>query len=201
MATATPKRAGRPRAFDAEEALDQAMHVFWEKGYEGSSLHDLTAAMGIKPASLYQAFGNKQALFEQALARYLAGPGAFVRGALNEPTAYDVATKTLHQCTEFLTEKRTRCGCMTIQAAMVGSDQAEPVKAKLIDVRVKGQEALRERFERAQIDGDLAKNADADGLARFITAVFQGMTVQAINGASREELLRLADTAMLAWPK
>ena len=84
---------------------------------------------------------------------------------------------------------------------MVGSDQAEPVKAKLIDVRVKGQEALRERFERAQIDGDLAKNADADGLARFITAVFQGMTVQAINGASREELLRLADTAMLAWPK
>jgi AcrR family transcriptional regulator len=177
------------------------MHVFWRKGFEGASLNDLTTAMGIQPASLYKAFGNKQALFEQALARYVAGPVAFVHGALNESTAYAVAERILHQTTEFLTERRSRRGCMTIQAALAGGVQAEPVRRKLIALRVKEQDALRRRFERAKSEGDLPKDADAADLARFITALFQGMTVQAINGASRDQLLRLSDMALSAWPK
>ena len=201
---ATSKRSrlpGRPRGFDPEQALNQAMHVFWEKGYEGASLNDLTEAMGIKPASLYKAFGNKHALFEQALERYLAGPVAFIRGSLSEPTAYAVAERTLRESAEFLANQRTRCGCMTIEGALVGGKEAQPVREELIALRVRGQEALRQRFERAQKEGDLAKTADASDLARFVTAIFQGMTVQAINGASLEELLRLAETAMRAWPK
>ena len=177
------------------------MHVFWEKGYEGASLHDLTAAMGIQSASLYKAFGNKQTLFEQALARYLAGPVAFIQGALSETTAYAVAERTLRDSAEFLANQHTRCGCMTIQAALVGGKESQPVREALIALRLRSQEALRQRFERAQKDGDLAKTADASDLARFITAIFQGMTVQAINGASREELLRLAETALGAWPR
>jgi AcrR family transcriptional regulator len=157
--------------------------------------------MGIQPASLYKTFGNKQALFEQALARYLAGPAAFMHGALNEPTAYAVAERILRQTSEFLTERRSRRGCMTIQAAMAGGVEAEPVRRKLIALRVKEQDALRRRFERAKSEGDLPKDADAADLARFITAVFQGMTVQAINGASRDELLRLSDMALRTWPK
>jgi AcrR family transcriptional regulator len=195
------KRLGRPRGFDPEQALDQAMHVFWEKGYEGASLHDLTAAMGIQPASLYKAFGNKQALFEQALTRYLVGPVAFIQGALSEPTAYAVAERTLRDSAEFLAKQHTRCGCMTIQAALIGGKDSQPVREKLIALRLRGQKALRRRFERAQREGDLAKTADASDLARFITTIFQGMTVQAINGASLEELLRLAETALHAWPK
>ena len=191
---------GRPRGFDPEQALNQAMHVFWEKGYEGASLHDLTAAMGIQPASLYKAFGNKRNLFEQALARYLAGPVAFIRGAQSEPTAYAVAERTLRDSAEFLANQHTRCGCMTIQAALVGGKESQPVREELIALRLRGQEALRQRFERAKKEGDLAKTADAGDLARFVTAIFQGMTVQAINGASREELLRLAETALRAWP-
>jgi AcrR family transcriptional regulator len=195
------KRVGRPRGFNEDKALDRAMHVFWRKGYEGASLNDLTAAMGIQPASLYKAFGNKRALFEKALARYVAGPVAFVHDALNEPTALSVAKRLLRQEAEFLTERRSRIGCMTIQAALVGGVEGEPIRKKLIALRVKVQDALRQRFERAKSEGDFPSDADTADLARFVTAIIQGMTVQAINGASREELLRLSDTALRAWPK
>jgi AcrR family transcriptional regulator len=199
--TKLPKSAGRPRGFNYDEALDRAMHVFWRKGFEGASLNDLTAAMGIQPASLYQAFGNKRALFEKALARYLAGPVAFVHDALSEPTAYAVADRMLRRTSEFLTEGRSRRGCMTIQAALAGGVEGEPVRRKLIALRIKEQDALRQRFERAKSEGDLPSDADASDLARFVTAIYQGMTVQAINGASREDLLRLAGTALQIWPK
>jgi AcrR family transcriptional regulator len=197
----SPKRAGRPRGFNYDEALDRAMHVFWRKGFEGASLNDLTAAMGIQPASLYKAFGNKRTLFEKALARYLAGPVAFVHDALNEPTAYAVADRILRRTAEFLTEGRSQRGCMTIQAALAGGVEGEPIRRKLIALRVKEQDALRRRFERAKSEGDLPNDGDAADLARFVTALFQGMTVQAINGASREGLLRLSDTALRTWPK
>jgi AcrR family transcriptional regulator len=200
-ATKLPKRAGRPRGFNYDEALDRAMHVFWRKGFEGTSLNDLTAAMGIQPASLYKAFGNKRALFEKALARYLAGPVAFVHDALDEPTAFAVADRILRRTAEFLTEGRSRRGCMTIQAALGGGVEGEPIRRKLIALRFKEQDALRRRFERAKSEGDLPNDADAADLARFVTALFQGMTVQAINGASREDLLRLSDTALRIWPK
>ena len=195
------KRVGRPRGFNEDKALDRAMHVFWRKGYEGASLNDLTAAMGIQPASLYKAFGNKRALFEKALTRYVAGPVAFVHDALNEPTALSVAKRLLRQEAEFLTDRRPRIGCMTIQAALVGGVEGEPIRKKLIALRVKVQDALHQRFERAKSEGDLPSDADTADLARFVTAIIQGMTVQAINGASREELLRLSDTALRAWPK
>ena len=199
--TKLPKRTGRPRGFTYDEALDRAMHVFWPKGFEGATLNDLTAAMGIQPASLYKAFGNKRTLFEKALARYLAGPVAFVHDALNEPTAFAVADRILRRTAEFLTEGRSRRGCMTIQAALAGGVEGEPIRRTLIALRVKEQAALRRRFERAKSEGDLPNDADAADLARLITALFQGMTVQAINGASREDLLRLADTALRIWPK
>ncbi len=199
--TKLPKRAGRPRGFDYDEALDRAMHVFWRKGFEGTSLNDLTAAMGIQPASLYKAFGNKRTLFEKALARYLAGPVAFVHDALNEPTALAVADRILRRTAEFLTEGLSRRGCMTIQAALAGGAEGEPIRRKLIALRVEEQDALRRRFERAKSEGDLPNDADAADLARLITALYQGMTVQAINGASREDLLRLSDTALRIWPK
>ncbi len=199
--TNLPQRTGRPRGFNYDEALDRAMHVFWRKGFEGASLNDLTAAMGIQPASLYKAFGNKRTLFEKALARYLAGPVAFVHDALNEATAFAVADRILRRTAEFLTEGRSRRGCMTIQAALAGGVEGEPIRRKLIALRVKEQDALCRRFERAKSEGDLPNDADAADLARLITALFQGMTVQAINGASREDLLRLSDTALRIWPK
>lgn len=87
---------GRPREFDADEALERAMRVFWEQGYEGASLSDLTAAMGITRTSMYAAFGNKEDLFRKVLARYRAGPAAYGTRALEEPTAWAVASAFLH---------------------------------------------------------------------------------------------------------
>lgn len=176
------------------------MHVFWRKGFDGASVADLTLAMGIQPASLYAAFGNKQAVFEQALARYLAGPVAFMSGALDQPTAYEVASYILRGSAEFLTQSRPRAGCMTIQSALVGDRASAPVRRKLTALRVKSQERLRQRFERAQTEGDLPKDADAAALARFVTTVFQGMTIQAIDGATRQELLQTVEMALRVWP-
>jgi AcrR family transcriptional regulator len=200
-ATKLPKRTGRPRGFHEDKALDRAMHVFWRRGFEGASLNDLTAAMGIQPASLYKAFGNKRALFDKALARYLAGPVAFMHDALNEPTALAVADRMLRRTAEFLTKQRSQRGCMTIQAALAVGVEGEPIRRKLIALRVREQDALCRRFERAKSEGDLPRDADAADLARFVTAIYQGMTVQAINGASLKDLLCLSDTALRTWPK
>ncbi len=193
--------AGRPRGFDRDTAIERAMHVFWKQGYEGASLHDLTAAMGIQPASLYGAFGSKQGLFALALARYLAGPTAFLHAALQEPTAYAVAVRILREAAEFLGTRRGARGCMTIQAAMAGGEEAEPVRRRLIRLRVRQRNELRRRFERAKAERDLPEDTDPAGLADFITAVFQGMAVQAVNGAGRQRLLRIANTALRAWPR
>lgn len=196
METKSPNPIGRPRSFDRDQALRRAMHVFWQKGFEGSSLHDLTTAMNIQPASLYAAFGNKETLFSSALDHYVAGPVDFMRTALEQPTAYAVAESILIGTVEFLSKNRARCGCMTIQAALVGGEQTAPVRSLLIHLRVKAQRALRRRFERARSEGDLPRHLNAGDLARFITTIFQGLTVQAIDGASRREMLRVAGIAL-----
>jgi AcrR family transcriptional regulator len=191
---------GRPVAFDRERALDRAMRVFWKKGYEGASLRDLTAAMNIRAPSLYAAFGNKQKLFEAAVQRYVSGPGAYLNEALREPTAYAVAERILRETAEFLTGPGGRNGCMTIQGGMAGGDESRCVRRKLAALRLQGQDELRRRFVRAQKEGDLPKTVDAADLARFVSTVFQGMTVQAMNGATREEQRRVAEMALRAWP-
>src|SRR5437588_3756269 len=105
-------KRGRPRCFDESCALDSALQVFWRKGYEGASLPELTRAMGINRPSLYAAFGNKEALFRQVLDRYAAGPAAYVREALNEPTARAVAERVLGGAIDLLTGPRGPRGCL-----------------------------------------------------------------------------------------
>jgi len=190
---------GRPRSFDEEKALDQAMHVFWEKGFEGASLNDLTKAMGIKPASLYGAFGNKQDLFRKALERYRAQQLRFTDDALQEPTAYAVAERLLRESAIFLTRPDMPPRCMTIQT-LAASDEGVEIHNELIMLRRGAQKALRRRFARAKREGDLPKHSNPDSLARFITSVYQGMNIQSINGATRKELLDLAQTSLRAWP-
>src|SRR6266436_381344 len=130
---------GRPRAFDVDEALDQALKVFWRNGYEGTSLPDLTRAMGINRPSLYAAFGNKEALFRKALDRYNDGPAAYVREALEEPTARAVVEALLRGAVEQLSNPRHPQGCLMVQGALSCGSTANPIRRELATRRAAGE--------------------------------------------------------------
>ncbi|MGA5161766.1 TetR/AcrR family transcriptional regulator [Streptomyces pseudogriseolus] len=186
LPTAGGGRTGAgPRGFDAEEALETAMLVFWEHGYEGASLATLTQAMGISTTSMYAAFGNKEELFRKALERYTEGPGGYLIRALKEPTAHEVATAILTGTVRTTTRPTPPRGCLGVQAALSTSD---------------GGQAVRERFERAVAEGDLPPGADPALLARYVTTLAFGIAVQAASGIGREELQAMADAALRTWP-
>jgi AcrR family transcriptional regulator len=191
---------GRPRAFDIDEALDKAMEVFWKQGYEGTSLTDLTEAMGINRPSLYAAFGNKEALFSKAIDRYLVN-GNRDDLALQLPTAREVVSAKLQASAEFLGDERHPAGCMTVVTALACSPESKRVHENLADKRLAAETRLRLRLERALIDGDLPANANPVALARYVSTVIEGMSVQARDGATQEHLLEIATIAMNAWPE
>jgi AcrR family transcriptional regulator len=193
-------RTGRPRSFDTDEALEAAMRLFWAAGYEGASLTELTEVMGINRRSIYATYGNKQALFRKAVDRYLAGPGAFVANALQQPTARRVASAVLHGCADAYTTPGFPAGCLLVQSALAAGPEGEPARRDLSARRESGIGVLRERFERARAEGDLKPGSDPDALARYLTAIGQGISVQAAGGASREDLHRIADQALSTWP-
>jgi AcrR family transcriptional regulator len=191
---------GRPRAFDAEEALGKALKVFQRKGYEGSSIAELTDAMGINPPSLYAAFGSKEELFRKALDRYVGIREDFSHEALNAPTARAVVEQLLRGTADQLTDPQNPPGCLLVQGALSCGDAAEPVKKELCFRRVAEEVALRHRLERALEEGDLPKHVNVAGLARYIATVSQGMAVQAAGTATRADLHTVVDAVMQTWP-
>jgi len=191
---------GRPRAFDRDQALDQALHVFWQNGYEGTSIADLTEAMGINPPSLYAAFGNKETLFREALDRYEARRDEIMAEAFAVPTAREAMTRLLEGTADRLSDKGKPRGCLMVQGALCGGEECETVKRDLASRRAGGEALIRERLKRAKREGDLPDDADPAALARFVSAVLQGMSVQASGGATRKELRAIAEMALRAWP-
>jgi AcrR family transcriptional regulator len=192
---------GRPREFDAEEALDKALMAFWRRGFEGTSLSDLTKAMGISRPSLYAAFGNKETLFRLALDRYAElGPGAIQRTALAEPTARRVVEMLLRSAAAGLTDPDHPAGCMAVQGALSCGEASDAIRQELCERRSAGEMELRQRFERARSDGDIAPDSDPAALARYVSTLLQGMSVQAAGGATREDLLDVAEMALKSWP-
>ena len=191
---------GRPRAFDVDRALDRALEVFWRKGYQGASLPDLTRAMGINRPSLYAAFGNKEALFRRAIDRYCEGTACHVQQALREPTARGVVERLLRGNVDLITDAGNPRGCFLVQGALACGDAAESVRRELARRRAEGEVALRGRFERAVAEGDLPGDADPADLARYVATLAHGLAVQAAGGAGRDELMRVAELALRAWP-
>jgi AcrR family transcriptional regulator len=194
------KTAGRPRCFDPDKALEAAMRMFWQKGYEGASLSELTGAMGINRPSLYAAFGDKQDLFGKVLARYAEGPNRYFRDALAAPTARQVAEELLMGTAEMLGNPHNPRGCLGVQSALACGEDAEAIRRDLILFRKNAEKEIRQRFQQAKSEGDLAPNADPRELASYIATVIRGLAVDAATGASRHELHRVAQTAMRAWP-
>ena len=189
---------GRPREFDVEEALAAALRVFWEKGYDGASLTDLTEAMGITRPSLYDAFGNKEALFKRALDLYESEKLAYVRSALEAPTARGVAQRLLEGTVANATSECR--GCLGVIAAVNCSGVDSPIRDDVHKRAQSSREALVQRMQRAIEEGDFSIPVEAESMTRYLYALLQGISVQAGAGASREELKRVADAALAVWP-
>ncbi|HEY8545062.1 MAG TPA: TetR/AcrR family transcriptional regulator [Acidimicrobiales bacterium] len=192
---------GRPRSFDRDVALRRAMEVFWEHGYEGTSIADLTTAMGINAPSLYAVFGSKADLFREAVDLYnRTEGGAGYRALHEEPTARAAVERLLRGNAAAFSDPATPWGCMVVLAATNTSPANDDVRAFLADLRRADQAALRDRLARGVADGDLPAGTDVDALAAFYAAVLNGLAVQARDGAPRPALDAVIDQAMLAWP-
>ncbi|MGJ5129886.1 MULTISPECIES: TetR/AcrR family transcriptional regulator [unclassified Bradyrhizobium] len=189
---------GRPRTFDRDTALDQAMEVFWRHGYEGATIAQLTDAMGINPPSLYAAFGSKEALLRAALDRYTARREAWMDEVLSAPTAREVTARMLMGVAEKQTDPSNPPGCLLVQGGLACGSGSSNVPFELAARRAQTEEQLRHRFERAKDEGDLAEAADPAALARYVSAVITGMSVMASSGADREALSQVAVVAIKA---
>ena len=194
------KRRGRPPAFNHDDALEKAMQAFWTFGYEGTSMAALIEAMDMNKPSIYAAFGNKEALFNQVLDKYVSGPSAFVKEAMAEPTSYLVAKTFLTKAVALLTQHQHPRGCMIVQGALSCGPEAEMMKKKLIAYRANLEEGLKQRFDLAKDDRDLPENTNTTALAKYVATIHQGISVQASSGVSKDALMDIIDIAMQNWP-
>ena len=189
---------GRPREFDAETALDQAMEVFWRHGYEGATIAQLTEAMGINPPSLYACFGNKEGLHKAALDRYTKLRGVWMDEVVAAPTARDVAERMLMGIADKQTDPANPPGCLLVQGGIACGSGSENVPFELAARRAQNEDQLRDRFVRAKAEGDLKPSSDPAALARYVSAVSVGMGVMASSGSDREALRQVASVAVQA---
>jgi AcrR family transcriptional regulator len=190
-------RAGRPRGFNEEAAIEAAMRVFWSKSYEGATMADLTKAMGINRSSMYAAFGDKEDLFRSVIRRYRNGPMSFIREALSRPKLHDVVSGLLYGTVEFLSAPGNPRGCLSIQGALACGSKAEPVKLAMTEWRRVGEAALKKRLQHAQREGEMSSDTVPADLARYLSTVMAGLSVQAANGATKAEMKRIADLVIL----
>ncbi|MEU7867284.1 TetR/AcrR family transcriptional regulator [Dactylosporangium sp. NPDC049140] len=193
---------GRPRSFDRAEALERAMAVFWEYGYDATSVALLTTALGIGPPSLYAAFGDKRSLFLEALDHYLHTHAAYTERVLaDEPNTREAVERLLCEAAAAFTTPDRPHGCMVLSAATNSSPQSADIAARLRDQRAGRVRGLEARIAGAVRAGELPAGTDPHALAAFYAAVLQGMSAQARDGATTADLLQIVDMALLAWPR
>ena len=187
--------AGRPREFDRSEALARARDTFWARGFEPTSMTDLIASTGVASASLYAAFGSKEALFREAITDYEMREGAFAERALNEePTAYAAVERMLCDAVRLFTRRRKSWGCMVVTSALNCSDQA--LKTWLSTRRNSRTASIIERLREAVRTGELHPETDAVALGDLYATLLQGLSVQARDGISRNRLMNMVAMAM-----
>ncbi len=193
-------RTGRPLSFDRGAALEAAMLAFWRHGYESTSISDLTAAMGISAPSLYTAFGDKKRLFLEAVGLYLSGESR-PEGLIDRAdSARDAAWTLISGAAVAFTGDHTPPGCMLATSAISCSPAAADVQAALAAIRNGVEAHLRARIQQDIAGGDLPPDTDVESLAGHTTAVIQGLSTLARDGAARDKLVRVAEMAMTVWP-
>ncbi len=193
----SPRKRGRPPAFDRETVLAAARDTFWKHGYDGSSIADLTAAMGITPQSLYAAFGSKAELYRETLDQYRRmprpEPGNPFQDKVDTVTAFE---RFLTNSAKIFTAPEHPKGCMISTAVLNCAEENEPIAHHVASMRLQTLDIFTARIERGIAEGDMRPDADARSLARFLGAIVQGMSVQARDGATTDELLALLSHAL-----
>ncbi|WP_197053885.1 TetR/AcrR family transcriptional regulator [Chitinibacter sp. ZOR0017] len=195
------KTRGRPRAFDRTQALELALHLFWAKGYEGASLSDLTSTLGINAPSLYAAFESKPALYREALDLYLAQQyehiGALLAAA---PSAREGLEAMLRGAAVQFTSPDHPPGCPIASGVLRCAEANAAIGELTAEHRRSTRAMMLARLQQGQAAGELPAQIDTQALAGFYAGVIQGMSVQAIDGASCADLQKMVDLAMQAWP-
>ena len=199
MASTPARIRGRPRAFDRDTALAAAIEVFWRKGFEGTSISDLTEAMGINPPSLYAAFGDKEQLFLEAAEAYGRKRGSECPYC-EEATARGAVEKLLTYMARELSASDQPRGCMMVMAAATSANASARLQRMLAEKRAGNRERLRARIKRGIAEGDVPPGTDAGELADFYVTIMAGLSMQARDGASRKSLLATVERAMLVFP-
>ena len=189
-------KTGRPIGFDKDAALEAAMLLFWERGFEGTSMADLTQAMGLNPSSIYAAFGDKHALFQLAVKLYMEKRAQYAGTALEEPTLEKVVRALFDSTVAFLTTPGHPPTCMTLAGAAGCSLEATPARDLMTEIRKQNQVAIRERLLKARKSGELPKDIDVDDYTRYLSTILAGLSIQAANGSTKAELKRTAQMAL-----
>lgn len=196
------KHKGRPRTFDREAALHRALGIFWRRGYEPTSIAELCTVMGINPPSLYAAFGNKAKLFMEAVTHYETTYwDATWEQMVETPDIHQAMHEFFHKSAHILTSQDAPCGCLVILAATNVSAEADEVNTALCALRKEGKELFISRVERGRQDGQLPDDLDTIGAALALNILLEGMSLAVRDGATREELERVADAAMFLLPR
>lgn len=192
---------GRPRNFDKAEALDIALKLFWQHGYEGTSVAMLAEAIGVNVPSLYAAFGNKESLFLRCIERYGELNGKMYHESFKKKTAREVARSILEGEVELVTRRGTPDGCLMVQGALATSPESESIRKMMAGMRGMAEKWMVERFRHAIDDGDLPSDADPAALACYLMSLNSGLAVQAKSGVGKRQLLKVVDIAMRSWPE
>lgn len=191
---------GRPRSFDRDEALRRAMMLFWERGFQATSMSELTAAMGINAPSLYAAFGSKDALYREAMALYEEGDGVELGRQIAEaPSAKAAIEAYLMRSAALFTRPGKPAGCMVVLSVVHGAGTSPRTGDALREARADAQAAIEARLRRAVEAKELPATCDAAAISSFYVTVQQGMSIRARDGATRPELEAIAQAAMAAW--
>jgi AcrR family transcriptional regulator len=191
----------RPREFDEDEVLHAALRLFWENGYEGTSMDELMRVMGLTKSSLYHVFGSKEGLFWRVVERYQRDFLDFRHAALAEPTPRRIAERLLEGITDLHSGKVNPVGCLELNTALAGSKDAESIRQELTQGRELFRQKLRDRFKVTSATAPLPPGMTSDDAASLIISLIQGLAVQAKGGASQETARRVARAALLSWPE